>query len=60
MDAVTPDSDPAPRPVASIAEPRVACPRCGAHVMVESRLVDRVRLVCPVCGLHITATPEHD
>jgi len=60
MDAVSPDCDPAHHPVASLAEPRVACPRCGAHVIVEARLVDRVLLVCPVCGLQLTAAPDHE
>jgi transcription elongation factor Elf1 len=35
----------------SMVEPRVACPRCGAHVMVEARAVERVYMICPVCGL---------
>ena len=35
----------------SMVEPRVPCPRCGAHVLIEARAVDHVSLVCPVCGL---------
>jgi hypothetical protein len=35
----------------SMVEPRVPCPLCGAHVLVEARFADRVSLVCPVCGL---------
>jgi DNA-directed RNA polymerase subunit RPC12/RpoP len=35
----------------SIVEPRVPCPRCGAHVLIEARALDHVSLVCPVCGL---------
>jgi len=35
----------------SIVEPRIPCPRCGAHVLVEGRAVDHLLLLCPVCGL---------
>jgi endogenous inhibitor of DNA gyrase (YacG/DUF329 family) len=35
----------------SFVEPRVPCPRCGAHVAVETRANDRVSMLCPVCGL---------
>jgi endogenous inhibitor of DNA gyrase (YacG/DUF329 family) len=35
----------------SFVEPRVPCPRCGAHVAVETRATDRVSMLCPVCGL---------
>jgi len=32
-------------------EPRVACPRCGAHVLVTLRVTDRIFMSCPVCEL---------
>jgi len=46
----------------SFAEPRVACPFCGAHVIEEARVTDRVVMSCPVCGLRWTASrpPGHE
>jgi hypothetical protein len=35
----------------SLAEPRIPCPRCGAHVIVSLRVVDRLFMSCPVCEL---------
>jgi DNA-directed RNA polymerase subunit RPC12/RpoP len=35
----------------SMVEPRLPCPRCGAHVLIEARAADHLSLVCPVCGL---------
>jgi DNA-directed RNA polymerase subunit RPC12/RpoP len=60
MDAVGHDCDADPHPIASLAEPRVACPRCGAHVIVEARLADLLKLICPVCGLRIPAAADHE
>jgi predicted RNA-binding Zn-ribbon protein involved in translation (DUF1610 family) len=34
-----------------MVEPRLPCPRCGAHVLIEARAADHLSLVCPVCGL---------
>jgi hypothetical protein len=34
----------------SLAEPRIACPRCGAHVLAL-RLAERIFMDCPVCEL---------
>lgn len=47
----------------SMAEPRVPCPRCGAHVIVEARAADRVFMLCPVCGLRwdeVKRPPDED
>src|SRR5690349_19330507 len=41
-----------------IAEPRLSCPRCGAHMIAEGRLLDRLLVGCPVCGLR-WATEKH-
>jgi hypothetical protein len=33
----------------TLAEPRVACPCCGAHLIVALRVAERVVMACPVC-----------
>jgi hypothetical protein len=40
----------APSRSLSLAEPRIACPRCGAHVLAL-RLAERIFMECPVCEL---------
>jgi hypothetical protein len=39
-----------PSPSLSLAEPRIACPRCGAHVLAL-RVAERIFMECPVCEL---------
>jgi len=33
----------------TLAEPRIACPRCGAHLLVVASKGEELSVVCPVC-----------
>src|SRR5262249_31393234 len=61
VNAGTAAHDAAPRsPAPDLAEPRAPCPRAGAHVIVEGRIVDRILMACPVCGLRWSTERSQD
>jgi hypothetical protein len=35
--------------VGTLAEPRIACPKCGAHLLVVAWTGDEASMLCPVC-----------
>ena len=37
-------------PSGSLAEPRIACPKCGAHLLVVAGDDEGTAVMCPVCA----------